>query len=292
MSPADRITLTGLRARGHHGVLAHEKDSGQEFVVDVVLELDTSAAAATDDLARTVDYGALAEQVVAAVGRDPVDLIETLAARIAAVVLAAGPVRLTTVTVHKPSAPITVPFDDVSVTVVRRAAAGPPVPAVLALGSNLGDRLAHLRAAVASLAAAEDVELLAVSPVYETDPVGGPAQADYLNAVALVATTRTARSLLALAHEVEGSRARTRTERWGPRTLDVDVVSFADVRSDDPTLTLPHPRAHERAFVLAPWHDLDPDAVLPGGGRVADLLAATGASGVRRRDDLHLEVPA
>jgi 2-amino-4-hydroxy-6-hydroxymethyldihydropteridine diphosphokinase len=163
---------------------------------------------------------------------------------------------------------------------------------VLALGSNLGDRLAHLRAAVASLAAAEDVELLAVSPVYETDPVGGPAQADYLNAVALVATTRTARSLLALAQEVEASRARTRTERWGPRTLDVDVVSFADVRSDDPTLTLPHPRAHERAFVLAPWHDLDPDAVLPGGGRVADLLAATGASGVRRRDDLHLEVPA
>jgi 7,8-dihydroneopterin aldolase/epimerase/oxygenase len=115
----DRITVSGLRARGHHGVFAHEREDGQDFVIDVDVWLDTRAAAAGDDLAATVHYGVLAEDVVAAVENDPVDLIETLAERIAAVVLARPAALATRVTVHKPQAPIAVPFGDVTISILR-----------------------------------------------------------------------------------------------------------------------------------------------------------------------------
>lgn len=116
----DRISLTGIRATGFHGVYDHERRDGQEFVADVVLELSLAAAAASDDVADTVHYGELAEQVAAILAGDPVNLIETLAARIADAALAADIVEAAAVTVHKPQAPIAVPFGDVSVTVTRR----------------------------------------------------------------------------------------------------------------------------------------------------------------------------
>lgn len=115
----DHLTLTGLRAFGHHGVFDHERESGQEFIFDVTVWLDFRAAASSDDLEHTVHYGVLAEQIVAAVERDPVDLIETLAERVAALVLEHRAANSVQVTVHKPSAPITVPFADVSVTITR-----------------------------------------------------------------------------------------------------------------------------------------------------------------------------
>ncbi|WP_447924697.1 2-amino-4-hydroxy-6-hydroxymethyldihydropteridine diphosphokinase [Georgenia muralis] len=348
----DRIRLLGLRAFGHHGVLAHERARGQTFVADVVLHLDTRTAAATDDLADTVSYAAVAEDVVAVLGGEPVDLLETLAERIAAAVLAHG-VRAVDVTVHKPGAPLSVPFDDVELVIRRHAparlddaevpagepevpaddgapddgapddgapapepepeaadgeppagspaeatqtsaqhvlaepppAAGRPpgpltarpttaVPFVLALGANLGDAAGTLRRAVATLAAAEDVEVVAVSPLARTAAVlapGQPDQPDYLNAVVVGATTLAPLELLALAHRLEDAHGRAREERWGARTLDVDVITYADLRSDDPELTLPHPRAHERAFVLLPWSQVEPDAVLLGHGEVAEL---------------------
>lgn len=116
----DRVTLRGLRARGHHGVFPQEREAGQEFVVDVVLGLDTAPAAASDDLTRTVHYGVVAEEVVAVVAGEPVDLIETLAQRVADQCLTHPAVREVEVTVHKPQAPITVPFDDVTITILRR----------------------------------------------------------------------------------------------------------------------------------------------------------------------------
>ncbi len=115
----DRITLTGVRVRAHHGVFDFEREQGQEFVIDVSVAVDLSAAASGDDLGRTVHYGELAEAVVAAVERDPVDLIETVAERVAAVALAHPAVEEVEVTVHKPEAPIRVPFADVAVTIVR-----------------------------------------------------------------------------------------------------------------------------------------------------------------------------
>jgi 2-amino-4-hydroxy-6-hydroxymethyldihydropteridine diphosphokinase len=156
--------------------------------------------------------------------------------------------------------------------------------AVLALGSNLGHRRDILQGALDAIEGIDHVCVTAASPVYETAPVGGPQQPDYLNAVLLVTTSLPSRELLDRLHEVEAAFDRVRLVRWGPRTLDIDVVTVAGERSDDPELTLPHPRAHERAFVLAPWHDADPDAVLPGHGAVADLLAAVGEAGIRRSD--------
>jgi len=149
-------------------------------------------------------------------------------------------------------------------------------PAVLALGSNLGDREATLRAAVALLD--RRLGVLAVSPVYETVPVGGPEQDDYLNAVLL---TRPApvRELLAAGREAEQAADRVRIVRWGPRTLDVDVIACGPVVSDDPEILVPHPRAHLRAFVCVPWLEVAPDAVIPGHGRVADLVAGLAAAG-------------
>jgi 2-amino-4-hydroxy-6-hydroxymethyldihydropteridine diphosphokinase len=148
--------------------------------------------------------------------------------------------------------------------------------AVLSLGANLGDREATLRAALTALA---DDGLVARSALYETPPWGPVEQPPYLNAIAVVSGPRDAAGWLARAHELEEAAGRTREVRWGARTLDVDVVTVtgddgAPVLSADPALTLPHPRAHERAFVLVPWAVLDPTAELPGHGRVADLVAA------------------
>jgi 2-amino-4-hydroxy-6-hydroxymethyldihydropteridine diphosphokinase len=154
--------------------------------------------------------------------------------------------------------------------------------AYLGIGSNLGDRLAHLAGAVRGLGAAADVTVVAVSPVYETAPVGGPPQPDYLNAVVALDTDRSPRLLLELAQTLEQAAHRVRAERFGPRTLDVDVLLVGDERVDEPDLVVPHPRLFERGFVLAPLADLDADAAGP--------VPPAGWPGVRRTE-LVLELP-
>ncbi|MFH0521035.1 2-amino-4-hydroxy-6-hydroxymethyldihydropteridine diphosphokinase [Streptomyces sp. M41] len=168
-----------------------------------------------------------------------------------------------------------------------------PKRAVISLGSNLGNRLETLQGAVDALADTPGLRIKGVSPVYETEPWGVEpgTQPSYFNAVVVLKTTLPPSSLLERAQAVEEAFHRVRDERWGARTLDVDIVSYADVISDDPVLTLPHPRAHERAFVLAPWHDLEPEAQLPGHGAVAELLGALTREGVEPRADLELRLP-
>lgn len=162
---------------------------------------------------------------------------------------------------------------------------------VIALGSNLGERMANLQGAVNSLADTPDVWVTGVSPVYESAPVDCPDDAGpFLNAVVLADTTLSASRLMDRALAIEDAFDRMRgEEKNAPRTLDVDLVVVGDRRSDKPDLTLPHPRAHERAFVLQPWLDLEPDAVFLDRGPVAELLAAVGTDGLTRRDDLVLE---
>lgn len=160
--------------------------------------------------------------------------------------------------------------------------------AVLSIGANLGDRFAALQNAVNDLA--EFVSVLAVSPVYETAPVGGPEQRDFLNAVLLVSTETPPAELVAIGQRVERRAGRVPSERWGPRALDVDLVAYEGVVSDEPEATVPHPRAHERAFVLRPWLDVDPSAVVPGHGSVADLLERA-VGEVRRCDEYVLRLP-
>lgn len=160
--------------------------------------------------------------------------------------------------------------------------------AVLSIGSNLGDRVTWLRGCVGALGTA----VRAVSPVYATAPWGGVEQEEFLNAVLLVNDPEAdAPEWLRRAQRCEAEAGRTRGVRWGPRTLDVDVIDVDQVHCADPHLTLPHPRAHQRAFVLVPWLDVQPDAVLPGHGTVADLVAALPEAerrGVRRRADVTL----
>jgi 2-amino-4-hydroxy-6-hydroxymethyldihydropteridine diphosphokinase len=168
-----------------------------------------------------------------------------------------------------------------------------PKYAVLSLGSNLGNRLETLQGAVDALEDTPGLRVKAVSPVYETEPWGVQAdsQPTYFNAVVIVRTTLPPSSLLERAHAIEEAFERVRDEQWGPRTLDVDIVSYQDTNSSDPRLTLPHPRAHERAFVLVPWHDVDPSAEYPGRGPVAELVSHVGDQGVQRRVDLTLVLP-
>ncbi|HUZ38102.1 MAG TPA: 2-amino-4-hydroxy-6-hydroxymethyldihydropteridine diphosphokinase [Streptosporangiaceae bacterium] len=162
---------------------------------------------------------------------------------------------------------------------------------VIALGSNLGNRLENLQGGVDALLDAPGFALIAISPVFQTAAVGGPQQPDYLNAVLIARTALPARAVLERCHGVEAAFGRVRDQIWGPRTLDLDLIVYGDLVSQDPELTLPHPRAHERAFVLAPWHAVDPGAAIPGRGRVSDLLASVGLDGVQRLDDAVLHSP-
>lgn len=332
----DSITITGITAQGTHGVLDFEKQRPQTFVVDVRLGLDLSAAGRDDDLAETVDYGQIARRIVSVIEGPHCDLIEALADRIAAAVLRSDPVRAVTVTVHKPHAPVTVPFSDVAVRITRsrvpvdpadsidsedseglagssdpagdpgvpevphpgqaggpRAQAGVAVSratglqdggqhrkihrAVLSLGGNLGDVAEAMRQAIVSLDGIAGNQIMGISPLYRTTPWGmGSGTPDFLNCVVELETLLDAHRLLATLHLIEAAHGRTRKVHWGSRPLDIDIIDFDGMVSADPQLTLPHPRAWQRAFVLAPLADLEPDFVLPGphGGRVADLLAA------------------
>ena len=163
---------------------------------------------------------------------------------------------------------------------------------VVALGSNLGERRAALQGAVDALADTPDFYVTGVSPVYETDPVESPEDAGpYLNAVLLADTTLPAARLMERALAIEDAFERERGEvRNAPRTLDVDLIVVGDRRSNEDFLRLPHPRAHQRAFVLKPWHDLEPDAVFPDRGPISELLQAADSTGVKKRDDLALDV--
>jgi len=285
--PLDRVSVTGIRARGFHGVLEQEKQDGQDFSCDVHLHLSVVRAGRSDDLLDAVDYSVVARKAFDVLAGPSLDLVETVAQRIAASVLQDERVRAVEVVVHKPQAPVGVPFDDVAIRVFRTrddavADTVPerPVRAVLGLGANLGDAHATLHQAVLDLSGVEGLTVLESSPVVDSVPVGGPQQEHYLNAVLLVETTLAPRALLHACQDVEAGHGRTREVRWGPRTLDVDVVSIS--RGDGAGLTLstvdldlPHPRAAGRRFVLLPWSLVDLQARLLDFDEerlVADLL--------------------
>ncbi len=163
--------------------------------------------------------------------------------------------------------------------------------AVLSIGSNLGERRNNLQGAVNTIADTPEVWVTAVSPVYETEPVDAPeGSKDFLNAIMLLDTTLSARTLLERAKAVEAAYGREPGgERNAPRTLDVDLIVLGDRRADEEDLVLPHPRAGERAFVLVPWLDVEPDGEIPGVGLIVELVEKTGREGVRPREDVELE---
>ena len=161
---------------------------------------------------------------------------------------------------------------------------------VYSLGSNLGDRLNNLQGAVDALRDTPDVIVVDVSSVYETEPIGGPADSpSFLNLIIVAETTLEPRTLLERALAIEDAYGRERGEKWAPRTLDVDLIMVGNTSSDVEDLRLPHPLASERAFVLLPWLEIDAKGEIPGVGKVADLAGQVSGDGVVRRDDLLIE---
>ncbi len=158
----------------------------------------------------------------------------------------------------------------------------------LSIGSNLGDRLAHLSNAVEALAENPAIQVIKVSSVYQTKPVGGPQQDDYLNAVVKIETALSPTQLLAVTQSIENAQQRVRDVRWGPRTLDIDVLTYGDLVESDETLTLPHPRISERAFVLIPWHEIEPTFSIPKLGKLETLLEQISKADVQLNSDMKL----
>jgi dihydroneopterin aldolase/2-amino-4-hydroxy-6-hydroxymethyldihydropteridine diphosphokinase len=305
----DQIAVHGVRATGHHGVLTTERESGQVFLADVVVHVSTHAAAITDDLDKTVNYSDLADRVAEVLAGDPAELLETVAEHIALAALNFDGVECVDVRVHKPQAPLHVEFGDVTVTIrrdVRTAdltadkrigsssglpddpldpGAAPrvrdvlderplqPVPALLALGGNIGDVEGTLRHAIHDLDRISGIEVRSTGPLVRSRPQGGPEQPDYLNTVIRIHTALSPRELLGACHGIELVHGRQRSVANAPRTLDIDIVDFNGMDVAFADLTLPHPRARERAFVLVPWSAMEPDATLAGVGRVAEVAA-------------------
>lgn len=258
----DRILIDDLRLLVVIGALPHEREAAQPLRVDVSIGVDLHEAGETDDLDATVHYGLVVERIVAAAEASQHILLERMAAEITDIVLAFDRVEEVDVLVTKLRPPVPAALGSTAVRMVRtRASARSRVSheALLALGSNLGDRAGFLRQAVSELSSMISGSIVAMSDVYETDPVGGPdAQDAYLNMVIKVNTSLDPFALLRLCHRVEASANRERVVHWGPRTLDVDVLFYDDARIDTDVLTVPHPRINERRFVLTPLNDIAP----------------------------------
>ena len=256
----DRIEITALRAVTIVGALPHEREIPQPLQIDLSLEVDLADAGRTDELGDTVHYGMVADQVVEVVTESKDTLLERLAARIADEVLTFDRVDAVDVTLTKLRPPVAVDAATTSVRLRRTratsdVAARPATRAFIALGSNLGDREGYLRGGLREVGT-----LVAESQVYETDPVGGPdEQGPYLNMVVEIETTLDPYALLRRCQRIEAEAMRQRTVRWGPRTLDVDVILYDGVTIQSDELTLPHPRFAERRFVLTPLAEIAPE---------------------------------
>lgn len=274
-----RIEIKGLRATGFHGVRDYERRDGQEFVINVAL---VRPAPSADALPVTVDYSRIATTVVDAIQGQPVDLIETLADQIANQLLRDRPsLRSVRIRVHKPNAPLKVPFDDVICQVKLRRHICPATEFVLSLGTNLGDLDDNLHQGLNALAATPGIDLTDCSSIYRTTPVevGDEPQPDYHNLVVTGLTTLEPHELLRQTAAIEQRLGRTRPYPHAPRVIDIDIIAVGDAVINDSELTLPHPRAWQREFVLIPWIEIAPQARLPQ-GQLADLVAPSEAETV------------
>jgi len=254
----DHIYVNGLRLMALVGVLPHEREGEQPVQVDIDLEVDLAEAGLTDNLVDTANYGAIAEAVSEVVRMSSDVLLERLVARIAERCLQFDHVEVADVRLTKLRPPIAENLDSTAVRIVR-SRVDMKIPArhraIVALGSNLGDRVAYLRFGLERLS-----NVIAQSQVFETDPVGGPDnQGPYLNMVAVIDTDLDPYAMLRRLLQIEAEAHRVRVERWGPRTLDLDLLFYDDVTIDSEELIVPHPRFSERRFVLEPLSEVAPE---------------------------------
>jgi dihydroneopterin aldolase/2-amino-4-hydroxy-6-hydroxymethyldihydropteridine diphosphokinase len=265
ISRLDRICLSGLRLDALIGVLPEERLATQPVLIDLVLYQLPSPATQTDCLDHTVSYAAVYERVRDLTIASRFSLVERLAGELAKVLLVEFPRLLAVaVSVFKPKAPLPGPFESAGYCIQRsRADYGLGSTVDLSLGANLGDRLDTLREAVRQISDHPQIEQLAVSSVYETTPVGLVDQPDFLNLVLRIRTTLDPFALLSVCQQIESQLGRQRTVRWGPRTIDIDLLTFGSMVSAAPDLTLPHPRMQDRDFVQIPLNELETGRAQP-----------------------------
>lgn len=255
----DKIHIKDLEIIGFHGAILEEKVLGQKFVLSFELDVDLRQAGKNDDLTKTVHYGELAQKVEEEFTKTSYDLIEKAAEEICEFVLLNYPlVKKVKLLLKKPWAPTRKHVEYVAVEIERKWN-----KVYIAAGSNLGDKEETLKEAIDKIDKRKDCVVTKVSNFYTTDPVGYEDQDQFVNCVFEINTLQTPSELMDTLLEVEKDFKRERIIRWGPRTLDLDIIFYNDIISYDEHILIPHPRAHERQFVMKPMCDINPYYVHP-----------------------------
>ena len=255
----DKIHIKDLEIIGFHGAIPEEKVLGQKFVLSFELDVDLRQAGKNDDLTKTVHYGELAQKVEEEFTKTSYDLIEKAAEEICEFVLLNYPlVKKVKILLKKPWAPTRKHVEYVAVEIERKWN-----KVYIAAGSNLGDKEETLKEAIYKIDKRKDCVVTKVSNFYTTDPVGYEDQDQFVNCVFEIDTLQTPSELMDTLLEVEKDFKRERIIRWGPRTLDLDIIFYDDIISYDEHILIPHPRAHERQFVMKPMCDINPYYVHP-----------------------------
>ncbi|MBQ8246130.1 MAG: 2-amino-4-hydroxy-6-hydroxymethyldihydropteridine diphosphokinase [Lachnospiraceae bacterium] len=250
----DQIIIKGLEVFGKHGVFKEEQEKGQIFKVNATLYFDTAKAGRTDELEDSVDYGKICELIKEFMTQYRMNLLETIANRLARKILMAYPeIEAVTLEIEKPQAPIPMPFENVSVKIHRSWHT-----AFIAFGSNMGDRLSYINDAIANLKADMRCEVKKVSKFVESRPYGDVEQENFYNGVLELRTLLEPKELLEFLQAEERHAGRVRKEHWGPRTLDLDILYFDDMVIENDDLTIPHVDMQHRDFVLVPLNEIAP----------------------------------
>ena len=278
MEEQDTIRIRHLEVFGNHGVFPEETKLGQKFLVNASLYTDTRGAGLTDELERSIHYGIICKEITRFLKENTYHLIESAAERLAEHLLLTTP-RLARIDLEiiKPWAPIGLPLESVSVKISRSWH-----KAYIALGSNLGDKKAYITGAVDKLGQMEEIRVEQVSELLETEPYGGVEQDNFLNGCLSVATLLTPMELLTEMNRIEAEAGRERLVHWGPRTLDLDLIFYDDLVTEDPKLLLPHPDMANRDFVLRPLAELCPYKRHPVTGKTVKGMLEEHVSAVLR----------
>lgn len=265
----DEIRIDNLECYAFHGVFPEENEKGQPFFVNMVLYADLRSAGQTDELTLSTHYGEVCHLVNDWMKKHTVKLIETVAEALTVEILRAFPlVQALDMEIRKPQAPIGLPFESVSVKIHRGWH-----QAYVAIGSNMGEKDKFIQLGLSELAALPDTTVEAVSDIIVTKPYGGVVQEDFLNGVVKLRTLFTPEELLEKLHEIEEKAERKRTLRWGPRTLDLDIVFFDKLVYESDTLIIPHVDMENRDFVLTPMCQLAPNFRHPLLGKTMEQLS-------------------
>lgn len=255
----DKIFIDRLALYGRHGVKEEENALGQMFYISAEIGICLRGAGKTDCLDKTLDYGRCCRKIKRICESNTFKLIETLAEHIAEELLQMSPaVKCAKVRVDKPSAPVGLPLDSVGIEIERKRHT-----AFIALGSNMGDKRAYIEKAVEEINADKSCNVVRVSKLIETAPVSDIPQDDYLNGVMEIETLYDPEELLAFLNETEARADRVRKEKWGPRTLDLDIIFYDNEVIQTEKLTVPHPLMHKRGFVLEPLCMIAPHKIHP-----------------------------